>query len=319
MPTRLDHDPFVPFLESTTPMGIYVRTAVLGERTPELLETRREQIVRLKSAQLPNGSWRNRVVLTIQNLFALMLLGETEGTCGKRAVDWLLEDEVEGSRRRYANADSGFLSALHPADVKAIRARRDLIMNRGCAAAVKTGAALYFSAFFDLEGDPRVIQVFRAMDELFRKQRKKWCSFPCSNNILRAYVAHPLKKSSRTTKSALSRLGQLQTKSGNWKGVPDFYHAVNIVASSSLPSAVRQFERAHAYLHKTQNQDGTWGRKDREFKTFLALDAMIRQGYLTKRQGLKKYYEAQRKQRVEAPAPRRPKLKGSRPAENPLT
>jgi len=319
MPMRLEHDPFVPFLESTSPLGIHVRYAVLGERTPELLQARQEHLVKLRTAQLPNGSWHNRVVPTIQNLFVLTLLGDNEGSTGERAVDWLLEDEDIPGGRRYAKPESGFLGALHPSDLKAIRERRDLFTNRGCAAAVKTGAALYFSAFFNREGDPRVIRVFRAMDDLFRKRRKKWCSFPCSNNILRAYVAHPLKKSSRTSKSAISRLGQIQTKSGNWKGIPDFFHAFHILGTSSLPSSVRQFERAYAYLHKTQNGDGTWGRKDREFKTFLALDAMVRQGYLSRRQGLKKYYDAHRKEREAEPGRPRPKAKGPRAAESSLS
>lgn len=313
---RLRYDPFAPFLDDPSPLGIHVRRSVLGERTPQLAEARRAHIDRIRSQQLPNGSWDHRVVPTIENLHHLLLLDEAGSPAGERAVDWLLNDRVESGGRSHAGGlrANGILSVLTAADGAAIRRRRDLLFNRGCAALVKTGAALYFSAFFNLEGDPRVIQGFRALDYLFRQRRKKWCSYPCSNNILRAYVSHPLKKSSRTTKSALSRLEQLQSRGGIWKGIPDFYHALNVVGSSTLPSAVRQFERAYDHVHATQNHDGTWGRTDQRFKTFLVLDALVRQGYLGKRHGLRKFVETH--QRNWGVSPRRAKggTEASRPA-----
>jgi hypothetical protein len=300
---RLRYDPFTAFVDDLSPLGMHIRHSVLRERNPELAIARREFLARLKSDQMPNGSWKDRVVTTIENLYYLLILDEAGSTVGERAVDWLLDDRIEsgGRKRASAHLPSGILHVLSEGDGRAIRRRRDLITNRGCSALVKTGAALYFSAFFNLEGDPRVIQAFRGLDHLYRQRRKKWCTFPCSNNILRAYVSHPLKKSSRTTKSALARLEQLQTRTGIWKGIPDFYHTLNIVASSSLPAAVRQFERTYEHLHKTQNQDGTWGRTDQKFKTFLVLDALVRQGFLAKRHGLRKFVENHRRSRAAAP------------------
>lgn len=316
MNMRLRYDPFIPFLDDLTPMGIHVRQSILGERSQELSLARRELVARLKSGQMSNGSWKDRIIPTVENLFSLVLLGEEGCPAGERAVDWLLNDEMESGGRRHAakHLDEGVLRVLGSSDLKAIRGRRDLIINRGCGVLAKTGAALYFSAFFNLEGDPRVIEAFRALDHLFRQRRKKWCTFPCSNNVLRAYVSHPLKKSSRTTKSALGRLEQLQTRSGIWKGIPDFFHTLHIVASSTLPSAVRQFERAYQHLHATQNEDGTWGRTSREFKTFLALDALVRQGYLVKRHGLKKFVEAHLHRSAAAPRHKKSGPEIGRPA-----
>lgn len=316
MNARLRYDPFAPFVNDLSPLGIYVRRDILGQRTPELALARNQHLSRLKSEQMSNGSWKDRVVPTIENLFHLILLGDAGSTVGEQAVDWLFNDHIESGGKKHAAAHlpGGILHVLSRSDGQAIRQRRNLITNRGCAVLVKTGAALYFSAFFNLEGDPRVIDAFRALDQLYSQRRRKWCSYPCSNNVLRAYVSHPLKKSSRTTKSALSRLEHIQTRTGIWKGIPDFHHTVHIVATSTLPSAGRQFERAYQHLHKTQNQDGTWGRRDQLFKTFLVLDALVHQGYLVKRHGLRKFVEAHKQERAVAPRSLKGGSEASRPA-----
>ena len=45
----------------------------------------------------------------------------------------------------------------------------------------------------------------------------------------------------------------------------------------------------------TRLPNGTVSTKDREITTFLALEAMVKRGYATKRQGLKSYVDRHRK------------------------
>ena len=296
MSVKLQHDPFGVFKESVTPIGIFVRSHWLREKSRGLMDARREHMEALQASRRENGSWKNRLVPTMEALFSLQLLGGQESGMGEAGVDWLLQKVMGTDKDGEEELPKNLRVQLSPLDTKALRRRHDLVFHRGCGALATISAALYFSAPFNREGDPRVVRAFRHLDKVFRRRRGKWCAFPCSNNVLRAYATHPLKRTSRTTKRALGHLGRLQTRGGEWKGVGYFYHLFNTIAQSAIPSAVRQFERAYGRIVNLQNEDGTWGDAHREFHTFLVLDGLVKQGYLTKRYGLKRFVEFRRKQ-----------------------
>jgi len=91
--------------------------------------------------------------------------------------------------------------------------------------------------------------------------------------VLRILIEHPLSRDSKQVEKGLEYLAKCQTKSGAWKGLP-FYHTFHSLSRSHHVLAKEQISKAFPSLVKKQNQDGSWGRKERETATFLVLDAL---------------------------------------------
>ena len=279
---ELKYSPYAVFKGSRKPYALYAKANWMGERSPSLRDMTKRLIDSLCQKQKKNGSWNDSVVRTVENLYFLSLLAPRRSAAGARAVDWLLEKDrpivvrVSGDGGPY----TGLPFEVGHEDVRGIYTRNDLPFNRGCSGFFKTGAALYFSAVFGRGDDERVAVAFRSLDKVLQIRRGKWCSLPCSGNIFRGYVAHPRKKNSAQTKKALKYLEQAQTRTGGWEGTPFFYQTFNAVAQSELPSARRQIGRAVGRVVRSQNRDGSWGRSNREFNTFMVLDGLHRQGVI---------------------------------------
>jgi hypothetical protein len=58
-----------------------------------------------------------------------------------------------------------------------------------------------------------------------------------------------------------------------------FYQTVNALAHLDSEDADVQLKKAFKHLSRTQNLDGTWGRSQKEWKTFLVVHAMRRKGF----------------------------------------
>lgn len=277
---ELKYSPYRIFKGRRSPYALYARRRWLGESSPRLKDLTRRSVDSICKKQGDNGSWSNSVIGTVENLYFLSLLAPRNSATGARAVDWLLEKEhapivhISGDGSPY----SGLFFRIEHEDVTQIYSRRDLPFTRGCSGFFKSGAALYFSGIFGRVGDARVTGAFKSLDKVLEVRGGRWCSIACSNNILRGYVRHPKKKSAKETKKALKYLEGIQTKSGGWKGTPFFYQTFNTIAQSDLPSARRQIERATGRVVRSQNRDGTWGRSNAEFNTFMVLDGLDRQG-----------------------------------------
>ncbi len=270
----LRFDPYQIFKNSSTPYAIYARRKWLGEET-ESSRIEGDQIVaKLIDVQNNNGSWNDSVVDTIQNLHLISLLAPKFNGRTKRAVDWLLEKGHEPMRH---SLYEGLFFRMNRNDTKQIYRRRDFIFTMGCSGFVKTGAALYFAGIFTKQKDERVLYAFKTLDKVIKKRHGKWCSLPCSNNILRAYVSHPLKRQSKQTQDALKVLAKAQTKSGSWQGTSYFYHTFNLIAQSKLKVARQQIVKALPRIISSQNRDGSFGKDNKEFYTFLVLDGLKRQ------------------------------------------
>lgn len=276
----LKYSPYAVFRGSRTPYGLYARTNWMGESTAKLKGAVERLADSISGDQRENGSWADSVVKTTENLHVLSLIAPDRVDVGAKGVDWLLEKEhppivlISKDGSPY----TGLFFEMGPGDTKAIYGRDDLLFNRGCSGFFKTGSALYFSGIFGKEKERRVANAFRSLDKVLEVRGGRWCSLACSNNILRGYVSHPKKQSSAQTRRALSYLEKLQTKAGGWKRIPYFYHSFNTIARSKLPSARRQIERAVPRILRSQNRDGSWGRKHREFRTFMVMDGLHHQG-----------------------------------------
>lgn len=279
---KLKYLPYGIFKESRTPCGLYARRNWMGESTAKLKGVIERVVESICRDQLDNGSWGDSVVNTSENLHILSLLAPERDDVGAKGVDWLLEKEhppmvlTSGDGSPY----TGLFFKMGPGDTKAIYGRDDLFFNRGCSGFVKTGAALYLSGIFGRGEDKRVGSAFKSLDRVLEVRGGRWCSLVCSNNILRGYVTHPRRRDSSQTRKALAYLEKVQAKTGGWERIPYFYHSFNTIASSKLPSARRQIERAMPRILRSQNRDGSWGKRHQEFKTFMVLDGLCRQGIL---------------------------------------
>ncbi len=275
----LRYDPYQIFQKSKSPFAIYARRKWLGEESESSRMEADQIVTKLIEVQSNNGSWFDSVVETIENLHLISLLAPKFNGRTKRAVDWLLEKEYEpmhctsGDGAKY----DGLFFRLNRKDTQQIYHRNDLLFNRGCTGFIKTAAALYFAGIFTKQKDERVMQAFKTLDNVLKKRRGKWCSIACSNNILRSYVSHPLKRQSKQTQDALKTLSKLQTRNGGWRGTPFFYHTFNIVAQSKLKIAKAQVAKALPHIVRSQNRDGSFGKGNKEFNTFLVLDGLKRQ------------------------------------------
>ncbi|MEO0093277.1 MAG: hypothetical protein ABIK93_07490 [candidate division WOR-3 bacterium] len=276
----LRYDPYQIFRKGSTPYAIYARRKWLGEETESSRMAADQIVANLIQTQSPNGSWNDSVVETIQNLHLISLLAPKFNGRTKKAVDWLLEKHLEPMRHTAKDGVKydGLFFQVNRKDANEINRRENFLFTRGCAGFVKTAAALLFAGIFTKQKDERVLQAFKTLDNILKRRQGKWCNnLPCSNNVLRAYVCHPLKRQSKETQTALKTLAKLQTRNGTWRGIKYFYHTFNIVAQSKLKIARQQVAKALPRIIQLQNRDGTFGKDNKEFYTFLVLDGLKKQ------------------------------------------
>jgi squalene cyclase len=98
---------------------------------------------------------------------------------------------------------------------------------------------------------------------------------------LRVLIEHPLSKESTPVENGLKHLAKVQTKTGAWKGFP-FYHTFHALSRTEATLAKEQLRKAIPSIVRRQNEDGSWGGKDKETGTFLVLDALKNTAILKK-------------------------------------
>ena len=80
--------------------------------------------------------------------------------------------------------------------------------------------------------------------------------------------------------SAAADLGRVQHASGEWGAGLPFYQTLNALAHLNHPEADRQIEKALPRLADGQNEDGSFGWREREWNTFLTVHALRNKGLL---------------------------------------
>jgi hypothetical protein len=108
----------------------------------------------------------------------------------------------------------------------------------------------------------------------------KWCTWSCSYNFLRAFVVHPEYRESKAVRLFLSRLEEVQKADGSWPIQISFYQTVNALGHLNLAQSDKLLKRAFRRLREKQSKDGTWGRTQKEWNTFLIFHAMQRKSHL---------------------------------------
>lgn len=262
---RLRFNPLQIFKSSKTPAGLYARQKWLHEQNAKTWkEDLQETANELLSSQASDGSWEYSVVRTVHRLFGLHLTVRSQSEPIKKALDWLLDHTLKTfPRTRIDLGENLNLVAL-----------RGLPFTRGCSGLFMTGATLFLASIFGRENDGRVLEVYRRLNLANIKNKGRWCGWSCSNNILRAFVVHPKYSKAKAVVLAVEALASVQQQSGKWLREVPFYQTANALAHLSINQADVQLERAFKRLYETQRHDGTWGRSDKEWNTFLVVHAL---------------------------------------------
>jgi hypothetical protein len=143
-----------------------------------------------------------------------------------------------------------------------------------------TGASLFLATIFGRSADPQILAAYGRLNTEGIERGGRWGGWSSSNNILRAFVVHPEFSQSQAIALAVKALGRAQHSSGRWPDRLPFFQTVNALAHMDMPGVHSQIKSAFKHLLKTQNKDGTWGRVQREWNTFLVVHALRNKGLL---------------------------------------
>ena len=263
-------DPFQIFKESKTPAGLYARKRWLNEgSTPEWQADFRSTVDSLQQGQGVDGSWDQSFIATIQALFGLHLTVREPTDSIERALDWLI------------GRTSGILREPRgrPERFPAGRLNR-LPYTPGRLDVFAAGATLFLASIFGRERDPWVLGQYERLGREGIQRQGRWGGWSSSNTILRAFVVHPEYSRSEATMLAVRALRQIMRPSGGWTSKVPLYQTVNALAHLNLPEADTQLNLAFKRLRRTQRRDGSWGRSQREWNTFLVVHALRNKGLL---------------------------------------
>jgi len=258
------YDPVGVFRESKTPLGLYARKRWLGESSKAWKIGFQETVELLKAGQDRDGSWNHSVLETVKRLFGLHLTVRDSDDAIDRALDWLTERLRTLQGKRHAS----FTEALENSRLKG------LPFTTGCRLFFLAGATLFLSSIFGREKNPFTLSVYGWLDAMGQAHRGRWCGWSCSNNIFRAFVVHPVYANKESVSLAVKALSVVQEQTGRWPRPVPFYQTVNALAHLQSREGDIQLNRAFKWLQKTQNSNGTWGRADPEWNTFLVVHAM---------------------------------------------
>jgi len=268
-------DPCRIFRGSKTPAGLYARKRWLNEEsTPQWRADFRSAVESLEQGQGVDGSWDHSFVTTVQRLFGLHLTVREPADCVERALDWLIDTTAETLREW-----RGQPGRFPPAQLQGLPftpGRLDLLA---------VGTTLFLASVFGRERDPWVLSQYERLGGEGVERHGRWGGWPSSNNVLRAFVVHPEYCRSEAVALVVRALAQAQRHSGEWPSTVPFYQTVNALAHLDLPEADTQLDLAFERLRRTQRCDGSWGRSQREWNTFLVVHALRNKGLLRKNGG----------------------------------
>ena len=262
---NLRYDPYQVFRASKTPAGLYARQKWLGEaESAQWKIDFQETVTALLADQLPDGSWQHAPLATIRHLFGLHLTVRSTTAKSDAALTWLL-DQIHVQNENIHVSGGGVASE---ADLKG------LPFTPGHPNMLLIGAGLFLASIFDRESDPTVLSIYQWLSDRGVKSNGRWFDRASSHNILRAMVVHPVFAKDRATELAVKHLANFQAKRGDWGKDLPFYQTLNALAHLNFSQVRPQLEKAFERLFETQNSDGSWGRIQPEWNTFLAIHAL---------------------------------------------
>lgn len=262
---KLHYNPFQIFRGSKTPAGLYARQKWLAEESTLSWQNDFKSCVdTLFIGPLPKGSWQRSSMATITNLFGLHLTVREPNNRINAALDWLLDKIQLRANGLCVQTDSDITRA----DLSGL----PFILSR--FKMLFTGATIFLSCIFNRQNDPIVLAIYQWLNkEGFTKENLN-VDAASMHNIFRSLVVHPKFTNAGLTVKIVEIYASLQTEDGDWGSGLPFYQTLNALGHLNLSRAEVQLERAFTRLIKTQNSDGTWGSRDLEWNTFLAIHAL---------------------------------------------
>jgi hypothetical protein len=264
-PMNLRYDPYQVFRSSKTPAGLYARQKWIEEgETPHWKSDYQNMVNGLLADQMPDGSWQHGSVETIRHLFGLHLTVRSSSVQIEAGLNWLL-NKIELRREKIHVNDEDFAAVADLKGLPFIPSRPDMLL---------TGAGLFLASIFGRENDPTVLSSYQWLSDQGVKSNGHWFDRASFHNIFRAMVVHPVFAKDRATGLAVEHLANFQAKRGDWGKELPFYQTLNALAHLNFSQAQPQLEKAFERLFETQNSDGSWGRIQPEWNTFLAIHAL---------------------------------------------
>lgn len=261
-PFQPRYDPLQVFADNKTPAGLYARQKWRHEENTERwINDFTEKVKALRAGQLANGSWNNSEINTIQRLFGLHLTVREPDNSIELALDWLLNK----------NGLSHFAVLPRMASREALN---DLPFSNGCFDHFVACAGLFLANCFGWGEEKKVTNLYDRIACEIEKKGGCLCSIGCTNNALRAFVVHNRYSRSKATELMVDYLSRRQLPSGIWKGRTPLYMTFNALAHLESEKAKHQCLTAVKSILKAQNKDGTWGRLQKEWNTFLIVHAL---------------------------------------------
>lgn len=268
---QLKYDPIQIFKNSVTPAGLYARQKWLGEFSLRNWKSDfQNTLSELSEGQSSDGSWGHSIVKTISHLFGLHLTARNRTEPIEKAMTWLLNEVETVFPKKRINID----------EVVHTKFYKGQPFTKGCSGLFMYGATLFLSSIFGFQDEKTVLKIYEWLNSLSIQNRGRWCGWSCSNNVLRAFVVHPNYSKSTATNLMKKNLAEVQDSNGKWIPQVPFYQTVNALAHLNAPESDRQVELAFKRLYDIQNRDGTWGRSDRGWNTFLVVHALKNKGEL---------------------------------------
>jgi len=258
------YDPLRVFADSTTPAGLYARQKWRHEEnTEKWANDFKETVKKLRAGQCADGSWGNSEITTIERLFGLHLTVREPDDSIESALAWLLH-----------KSDLSRLAVLPR--VASNEVLSGLPFTNGCFEHFVISAGLFLANCFGRGEDKTAVALYDRIAGEVEAKRGCLCNIGCTNNALRAFVVHERYSRKRATTLMVDYLAWRQLASGRWKGRIPFYLTLNALAHLDSDNARHQCSKAIDSVLKAQNRDGTWGKLQKEWNTFLVVHALNR-------------------------------------------
>jgi len=273
---HLKYDPLEVFGGSRTPAGLYARQKWRNEEGSEEWHRDFEATVKeLRADQSDNGSWDNSLIVTVQRLFGLHLTVRERDESIRQSLEWLLGVDALRNFRWFARGSTDEMQNDKTNEIGETLFH-DLPFVSGCLEHFVVCATLFLANCFGMGDERRILKFYGILAGKVQESNGHWCSIACTNNALRAFVVHGQYSKSKATEMMVIHLMKRQLVSGAWKGRIPLYLTFNALAHLNSVGADIQCRKAAGAMLKGQNKDGSWGRKHREWNTFLVVHALNR-------------------------------------------
>jgi len=264
---KLRYSPYAIFQDSQSPPGLYARQKWLNQGETETYRADfAATVAKLKSAFMNPGSRSERILDHLHRLFGLHLTVRN----ADRFIETALDDVIGENKVRSQQTEI----VLIPDSLKGLpfaATHWEFFIGP---------ASLFLAAIFGQATDPGVDSIYAQLAANVAESAAFRRNAAAMHNALRALVVHPDDRFRAATRSTVSWFASQQTAHGDWGPQIPFFQAFNAMAHLSISEANAQFDNALKHVVEGQNRDGTWGRADQEWQTFLVVHALRKKGII---------------------------------------